>query len=106
MKKKNEISAAYEVSQMYTFHLGGCDQKVLIEGKTKDLPVVIFLHGGPGTPIPFNAGCRGLFPEFTDRFLMVYWDQLGCGINNCELDENLKISPFVIMAADLCREIK
>ena len=106
MKKLNEISAGYEVSQMYTFCLGGYDQKVLIEGKKKDLPVVIFLHGGPGTPIPFNAGCRGLFPEFTDRFLMVCWDQLGCGINNCELDENLKISNFVIMAADLCREIK
>ena len=106
MKKKNEISSGYEVSQMYTFCLGGYDQKVLIEGKTKDLPAVIFLHGGPGTPIPFNAGCRGLFPEFTDRFLMVYWDQLGCGINNCELDENLKISHFVTMAADLCREIK
>ena len=106
MKKMNEISAGYEVSQIYTFRLGGYDQKVLIEGKTKALPVVIFLHGGPGTPIPFNAGCRGLFPEFTDRFLMVYWDQLGCGINNCELDENLKISHFVTMAADLCREIK
>ena len=106
MKKKNEISSGYEVSQMYTFCLGGFDQKVLIEGKRKDLPVVLFLHGGPGTPIPFNAGCRGLFPAFTDRFLMVYWDQLGCGINNCQLDESLKISHFVTMAADLCREIK
>lgn len=31
---------------------------MLIEGKNKDLPVVITLHGGPGTPIPFSVGCR------------------------------------------------
>ena len=96
----------YEVSEMHTFHLGGYPQKVLIEGRKKDLPIVIFLHGGPGSPIPFNAGCRGMFPEFTDQFLMVYWDQLGCGINNCELDENLKISHFVAMAADLIVQVR
>lgn len=70
--KRKDIIAGNEISQMYTFTLGDYPQKVLIEGKRKTLPVVLPLHSGPGTPIPFNAGCRGLFPEFTDRFIMVY----------------------------------
>ncbi len=36
-----------------SFELGGYTQKVLIEGKSKNLPIVIVLHGVPRTPIPF-----------------------------------------------------
>lgn len=105
-RKRKEIIAGNEISQLYTFTLGGYEQKVLIEGKSKDLPVVITLHGGPGTPIPFSAGCRGLFPEFTDKFIMVYWDQLGCGINNHKIDDSFKISTFVTMTAELLKNIR
>lgn len=105
-KKRKAIIAGNEISELYTFRLGGYEQKVLIEGKSKDLPVVVTLHGGPGTPIPFSAGCRGLFPEFTDRFIMVYWDQLGCGINNHKIDETFTIDSFVDMTADLLKEIR
>ena len=47
---------ANKVSMVREFTLGGHLQKVLIEGKTEDLPVVITLHGGPGSPIPFCVG--------------------------------------------------
>jgi len=97
---------ANEISEMITLTLGGFPQKVLIEGKKKDLPVLITLHGGPGQPIPFGCGCRGLFPEFTDRFIMVYWDQLGCGINDHVLDDSFTVDSFVKMTEDLVSEIK
>ena len=105
-KKRKRVIAQNEVSDLYTFELGGYGQKVLIEGKSRELPVVISLHGGPGTPIPFSAGCRGLFPEFTDKFIMVYWDQLGCGINNHVIDERFHIDSFVDMTIDLVREVR
>ncbi len=104
--KRKEIIKSNEISELYTFPLGGYPQKVLIEGKHKNLPVVITLHGGPGTPIPFSVGCRGLFPAFTDKFIIVYWDQLGCGINNHRIDESFTIERFVDMTADLIREVK
>lgn len=94
------------VSEIFTFSLGNIAQKVLIEGKRKNLPLVITFHGGPGSPIPFSVGCRGMFPEFTERFLMVYWDQLGCGINNYQLDSRFTVDSFVAMAADLIVEVK
>ncbi len=105
-KKRKAVIEGNQISELVTFNLGGYEQKVLIEGKSSNLPVVITLHGGPGTPIPFSVGCRGLFPEFTDKFIMVYWDQLGCGINNRKIDESFKISTFVKMTADLIDRIK
>ncbi len=105
-KKRKKIIDENEISELFTFSLGGYEQKVLIEGKKKDLPIVITLHGGPGTPIPFSVGCRGLFPEFTDRFIMVYWDQFGCGINNYEVDDSFKIDTFVKMTSDLLDNVK
>lgn len=95
-----------EISEICSFSLGGYEQKVLIEGKSKDNPLVITLHGGPGTPIPFSVGCRGLFPEFTDEFIMVYWDQLGCGINNYVIDDSFSIDSFVLMTEELIGKIK
>lgn len=104
--KRKDISTNNEISDLLSLSLNGYEQKILIEGKSRTLPVVITLHGGPGTPIPFSVGCRGLFPEFTDNFIMVYWDQLGCGINNCIIDDAFSIDAFVKMTEDLIKEIK
>lgn len=104
--KRKDISTNNEISDLISLSLNGYEQKILIEGKSRTLPVVITLHGGPGTPIPFSVGCRGLFPEFTDNFIMVYWDQLGCGINNCIIDDVFSIDDFVKMTEDLIKEIK
>ena len=104
--KRKDIISSNEISELCSFKLNGYEQKVLIEGKRKDLPVIITLHGGPGTPVPFSVGCRGLFPEFTDNFIMVYWDQLGCGINNCAIDDSFSIDSFVKMTKDLVECIK
>lgn len=105
-KRRRFIIEQNEISEMLTLSLGGYDQKVLIEGKQADLPVVITLHGGPGSPIPFSVGCRGLFPDFTNQFIMVYWDQLGCGINNTVIGEDFRIIDFVQMTVDLIQEMK
>lgn len=86
--------------------MNGYEQKVLIEGRKNDLPILITLHGGPGTPIPFSVGCRGLFKDFTDNFIMVYWDQLGCGINNHVIDDTFSIDSFVKMTEELVTNIK
>lgn len=105
-KKRKQIIAENEVSEIREFMLGGYPQKVAIDGKKKSNPVIIFLHGGPGSPMPFCAGCRGMFPEITEHATMVYWDQLGCGINNYPIDDNFSINNFVEMTGDLINEIK
>ncbi len=104
-KRRKEIIAGNKVSEIYEWNLGGYNQKVLIEGKDENLPIVITLHGS-GAPIPFSVGCRGLFPEFTNQFIMVYWDQLGCGINNYLIDDSFSIASFVEMTVDLIHNVK
>lgn len=105
-KNRKEIIAGNKVSEIYEWKLGGYQQKVLMEGKEESLPIVITLHGGLGTPIPFSVGCRGLFPEFTNQFIMVYWDQLGCGINNYVIDDSFVVDSFVEMTVDLIHKVK
>lgn len=105
-KKRKEIIASNEISEMRSYVLNGIPQKVLIEGKRKSNPIVIFLHGGPGFPIPFCAGCRGMFPELTAQAVMVYWDQLGCGINDYLIDETFSINHFINMTIELIEKIK
>lgn len=105
-KQRKKIIAENTVSAIETFSLGGYEQKVLLEGKREDLPILLALHGGPGTPIPFCVGCRGLFPEITDKYILVCWDQYGCGINNAEIDDSFTIDHFVDMTVDLVRILK
>lgn len=105
-KKRKLLIAANEISELRTYVLDGFPQKILIEGEKKSNPIMLFLHGGPGSPLPFCAGARGMFPELTRRATMVYWDQLGCGINDYPIDDSFSIERFVTMTVDLVRQIK
>lgn len=101
MGKRKKYIESCQVSEIRTYHLNGYPQKVLIEGKSSSAPIIIYLHGGPGSPVPFCAGCRGLFPEITDRFIMVYWDQLGCGMNDYPIDDTFSVESYTQMTVDL-----
>lgn len=107
MNKKRKFTIENnEISEVTTVTLGGYSQKIMMDGKSKENPVVICLHGGPGTPIPFSVGCRGMFPDITDKVTLVCWDQLGCGINNQVIDDSFGVDNFVQMTVDLIKEIR
>ncbi len=57
--------------------LGGVEQWILIRGHDVDNPVLIYLHGGPGSPAIFYG--RFAFGGLEERFTVVTWDQRGCG---------------------------
>lgn len=105
-RQRKAVIESNKISTVEEFVLGGHPQKVLIEGKAEVLPVVISLHGGPGTPVPFCVGARGLYPGFTDKCILVSWDQYGCGINNANLPDDISIRDFVNMTIDLIKQIK
>ena len=96
-KSRKQIIAENEISETREFLLGGYPQKVAIDGKKRKNPVVIILHGGPGSPFPFSVGCRGIFPELTESFKVVFWGQMGCGINKYTKNDkfyNKKLAPM------------
>jgi pimeloyl-ACP methyl ester carboxylesterase len=57
--------------------IGGIDQWITIRGQNRDNPVVLFLHGGPGTPT--NLLDFSMAPAWTPNFTLVQWDQRGAG---------------------------
>ncbi|HTG16728.1 MAG TPA: alpha/beta fold hydrolase, partial [Blastocatellia bacterium] len=57
--------------------LGGINQWITIRGANRDNPVVLFLHGGPGTPT--NLLDFSMAAAWTQSFMLVQWDQRGAG---------------------------
>lgn len=59
--------------------LGNVKQYILAEIKDDTKPICLFIHGGPGTPIPFGVSAEGQFESIYKKFNPVFWDQRGCG---------------------------
>jgi pimeloyl-ACP methyl ester carboxylesterase len=57
--------------------IGGINQWITISGQNRDNPVVLFLHGGPGTPT--NLLEFSMAAAWTPSFTLVQWDQRGAG---------------------------
>ena len=89
--------------------LGGIEQTILIQAQNDENPVLLFLHGGPSTPIP-GVACRGKdytvatnTRELVKHFVLVFWDQRGTGKSYHPHipEESLSIKQFVSDANEL-----
>lgn len=57
--------------------IGGIEQYITIKGLDSSKPVILFLHGGPGSPLsPYS---NSLFQDWEKNFVLVQWDQRGTG---------------------------
>jgi pimeloyl-ACP methyl ester carboxylesterase len=67
-----------------TVRLGGHEQAILVRGHSADLPVLLYLSGGPGqSDLPY---ARVLLADLTETFVVVGWDQRGTGKSYAALD--------------------
>lgn len=56
--------------------IGGIPQWITIRGQSRNNPVLLFVHGGPGSSyIPFNSWLL----DWEEHFTIVQWDQRGTG---------------------------
>lgn len=72
------------VAELVRVRLGGHDQWIQVRGASRDLPVLLYLSGGPGQSD--LAYSRVLLEELTRDFLVVGWDQRGAGKSYPSLD--------------------
>lgn len=79
IRKTPDIKSEKGVSSMETVNIGGVEQVILMRGKNVGNPILLFLHGGPGTAqIGF---ARKLQEKLEEDFLVVNWDQRGSGLS-------------------------
>lgn len=69
-----------EVDLLTSVEIGGMQQWIMANGKRADLPVLLWLHGGPGSSQMPVA--RAYNSNLEDLFIVVHWDQRGAGKSN------------------------
>jgi pimeloyl-ACP methyl ester carboxylesterase len=100
------IASENSVAQLIQIELGGIKQWVLIRGYDVKNPVLLILHGGPGSPE--LAMVRKYTPDMEKHFTVVNWEQRGsCKSYSDKLtSENMKIAQFVSDAKELTAYLK
>ena len=100
------IPAPNAVATLEQVTLGGMEQWVLIRGEDRNNPVLLWLHGGPGSaqmPVAhaFNS-------DLEKDFIVAHWDQRGAGKSNPrDFDENtMTIEQYIQDAHELTLYLK
>lgn len=90
---KNKIRTENGVQESICIDLNGMKQFVQIRGEDTDNPVMIFIHGGPASPMGFVSAWyqRELEKDVT----IINYDQRGCGrtyyANGCDPNTNIDL---------------
>ncbi len=83
------------ISEIQYLDINNTKQYVLIRGKDKSNPVLLFLHGGPGASA--TALLRKFNNELEDHFTLVYWDQRNAGksFSKKTSKEEIKVKKYI-----------
>ncbi|WP_391120902.1 alpha/beta fold hydrolase [Psychrobacillus sp. L3] len=94
-RKTARIHKENSISELKPILLGGIEQWISIRGEDKKLPVLLFLHGGPGTSQMALIG--DYQKELENHFVVVNWDQRGAGLSYTKqvTKESMTIEQFL-----------
>ena len=75
--RRYKISSKSGLQESGYVLLGGIEQYLQIRGQDRSQPVMLVLHGGPGSPMTdYSYGWQTALEEV---FTVVHWEQRGCG---------------------------
>ena len=76
-----------KIDTLFDVNLNGLEQKVLVQSNDLKNPLILWLHGGPGTSEMFiNHHCMN---KLYDNFTVVHWDQRGTALS---YNDSIKVS--------------
>jgi pimeloyl-ACP methyl ester carboxylesterase len=72
-----KVATADGIEELKAVPIGGIQQWISVRGRSRDNPILLFLHGGPAsTEMPAAWTFQG---PWEDYFVVVQWDQRGAG---------------------------
>src|SRR5690625_3920299 len=94
-RRAPEIKGKHSISELVKLSIGNVDQWIYIRGKNHNYPILLMLHGGPGTA---QIGFMRKFQQDLEKhFVVVQWDQRGAGLSYSKHIplESMNIEQFV-----------
>ncbi len=105
----DRIVAPGGVQETYKLRIGGIDQWVYARGQDRANPVILFVHGGPASPM---SPSMWMFQRpLEEYFTVVHYDQRGAGRTFLETDpdsiaDTLTIERYVDDAIELAERVR
>jgi pimeloyl-ACP methyl ester carboxylesterase len=101
IKDKQGHDVSQSIASLEKVNLGGQEQWILIRGMDITKPVILFLHGGPGTAN--MCLLRKYTGELEQHFIVVTWDQRGAGKSYQAINphSSMTIDRFVLDTGEL-----
>ena len=94
-KEKYKIEGENSIYESTYVDINGLKQYILIKGENVNNPVILWLHGGPGSPDSFED--YKFVQYLIDDYTVVCYDQRGCGatyFKNIDIDPNNETTSF------------
>jgi pimeloyl-ACP methyl ester carboxylesterase len=105
----NRIVAPHGIQESYKLRVGGIDQWIYVRGQDATNPIILFIHGGPASPLsPTSWEFQRPMEEY---FTVVNWDQRGAGKTFLaatpeSISNTLHISQYVDDAIEVATAIR
>lgn len=100
-----KIQGDQSIAKLIPVTIGGIKQWIYIRGKNRTRPILLMIHGGPGTAqIGF---IRKYQQALEEQFVVVQWDQRGAGLSyakNIPL-ESMTVDQFVQDAVEVTKYV-
>jgi pimeloyl-ACP methyl ester carboxylesterase len=96
-----EIEGENAIASLEPVQIGGVEQWLLVRGQDTTRPVLLYLHGGPGSA--FMPMAREFSSRLEEHFVVVHWDQRGAG-KSCSSDvpnESLRVEQYLADTLEL-----
>ena len=92
--KTKSGGSAVKIDSLYDVNINGCMQKILVQSSDINNPILLYLHGGPGSSIMLLS--HAFSNKLKDHFVLVNWDQRGAALSYHEGMDTSKISEYQI----------
>jgi len=98
------IPGEHAIAEIQRVELGGFPQAVLLRGVDRRNPVLLYVHGGPGSAqLPIARLYSG---ELEKHFVVAHWDQRGAGASCAGVDwSTLSLERIVADAVELSEKL-